>query len=169
MSTATMFERTGFAPPVAGYGSPYTAPVATPTSFPTGTNWLVVPRCTFKFEKCTGGYKVFCVCEDKMATSMVQNLCTMLAGGLCSFCCYWNGQTVCYCNFNVGVCKTEFTDTGCCWTYTSGDAQCAKMIQSCCECCYQCWENGCTCCFYMNGTPVCCGCMCETTPKGKMK
>ena len=42
-----------------------------------GMNMMMVPRCTMKFEKCQGGMKISCVCEDAMACSMVQNLCTI--------------------------------------------------------------------------------------------
>jgi hypothetical protein len=118
---------------------------------------MMVPRCTFKFEKCTGGFKVTCSCEDKVACSMVQNLCTMLAGGMCSCCCLYNGMTVYYCNFTMGMCRCEATDSGVCFTCTSGDTQCCQMIQACCDCLSTMTDAGCTCCFYMNNTPVCCG------------
>jgi hypothetical protein len=118
---------------------------------------MMVPRCSFKFEKCTGGFKVTCSCEDKVACSMVQNLCTMLAGGMCSCCCLYNGMTVYYCNFTMGMCRCEATDNGVCFTCTSGDQQCCQMIQACCDCLSTMTDAGCTCCFYMNNTPVCCG------------
>src|SRR5262245_38048525 len=98
MSSAVMMERTGTAMPgmgVPGFGTP---PVGAPAGVSAGTNWLMVPRCTFKVEKCTGGMKITCSCDDKLACSMVQNLCTMLAGGMCSCCAMLNGMTVCYCN-----------------------------------------------------------------------
>jgi len=157
MANAMVLERTGVGFPGVTFPTPTTPTVGAPTSFPTGFNWTVVPRCTFKFEKCTGGYKVWCYFEDKLASSMVQNLCSMLAGGLCSFCCYWNGAPVYFCHYTFATCKYEFTDSGCCFTFTSGDPQWAKIIQSCCECCHECYETGCTCCFFMNSTPVCCG------------
>jgi len=150
MTGAMMMERTGMS-------MPGTSPMGTATSMPTGTNWLMVPRCTFKVEKCAGGMKVTCVCDDKMACSMVQNLCSMLAGGMCSMCCMMNGMTVCCCNLTMGMCKCEMTKDGCCITCTSGDAKCCEMIQACCDCVAACLKNGCTCCMMMNNTPVCCG------------
>ena len=51
-----------------------------PSVSPAASNWMMVPRCTIKFEKCQGGMKITCVCDDQMARSMMQNLCTMLAG-----------------------------------------------------------------------------------------
>jgi hypothetical protein len=148
-----MSERTA-ALGVPGFG---TSPVGTPTGAPTTGNFVMVPRCTFKVEKCTGGFKFTCTCDDKLSCSMVQNLCTMLAGGLCSCCCTYNGFTVYYCNFTMGTCRYETTENGVCVTCTSGDPQCCQMIQACCDCLYQLLEAGCTCCFLMNSTPVCCG------------
>jgi hypothetical protein len=157
MSSTLMMERTGMGMPglgVPGLGAPT---VGTPTGSPMGTNWMMVPRCTFKVEKVQGGVKFTCCCDDKMALSMVQNLCQMLAGGMCSCCVMCNGMTVCHYNFTQGLCKCEPTDQGVCFTYTSGDPQCSQMIQSCADCISSCLECGCTCCFLMNSTPVCCG------------
>ena len=94
----------------------------------------MVPRCTIKIEKCTGGMKITCTCDDKMACSMMQNLCTMLAGGMCTCCMMMNGMMVCCCNLTMGMCKCEMTDKGCCITCTSGDEKCCEMIQACCDC-----------------------------------
>ena len=170
MSSAMMMERTSVGMPgmpFPGVGPP---PVGAPTGVPMGTNWMVVPRCTVRLEKCTGGMKIHCTCEDKMACSMVQNLCTMLAGGMCSCCCMLNGMTCCYCNFTVGMCRFEMTESGICMTCTTGDTSCCQMIQSCCDCVSCCMDCGCTCCFMINNTPVCCGCTeaCKTSsPSGK--
>jgi hypothetical protein len=120
-------------------------------------NVIMVPRCTMKVEKVQGGMKVTCSCEDKTAASMVQNLCTMLAGGMCSLCCTMNGMTVCVCNLTMGICKCDMTKDGCCLTCTSGDPKCCEMIQGCCDCVTAMLKGGCSCCFMMNSTPVCCG------------
>ena len=50
-------------------------------------NMAMLPRCTMKMEKCTGGMKMMCVCEDKMAATTLQNLCSSLAGTMCGCCC----------------------------------------------------------------------------------
>jgi len=157
MSSAMMMERTGMG--VSGMGMPgVSSPgLGTPTGMPAGVNWMVVPRCGLKMEKCTGGMKITCQCDDKMACSMVQNLCTMLAGGMCSCCVMMNGMCVCVCNLTMGMCKVEMTADGVCCTCTSGDAECCKMIQACCDCLCTMIEAGCTCCVMMNNTPVCCG------------
>jgi hypothetical protein len=152
MSSTMMMERTGMGMP--GLGVPGTQGVGGPTVMPSA---MMVPRCTFKVEKCTGGFKIYCSCDDKMATSMVQNLCTMLAGGMCSCCCMINGMTVCHCYLTMGMCKYEMTEDGCCITCTSGDTKCCEMIQACCTCIECCMDAGCTCCVMINNTPVCCG------------
>ena len=156
MSSAMMMERTGMGMP--GMGVPGVgAPGATPAAMPTSANWMMVPRCTFKIEKCTGGVKIYCACDDKMACSMVQNLCTMLAGGMCSCCCTYNGMVVCHCNLTMGMCKCEMTEKGCTITCTSGDAKCGEMIQACCDCMSTMLKDGCTCCLMVSNTPICCG------------
>src|SRR5262249_49729581 len=146
MSSTVMMERTGMGMPgmgVSGMGAPAMgAPAGT-----TGTaNYVMVPRCTLKFEKCQGGMKVHCICDDQMACSMMQNLCTMLAGGMCSCSMMLNGMVVCGCSLTMGMCKCEMTETGVCVTCTSGDAKCCEMIQACCDCLSCMLNAGCTCC-----------------------
>src|SRR6516164_529467 len=97
--TSMMMERST----VAGMGMGTTG-MGSPVMGGTGTmpaNWMMVPRCTLKFEKCQGGMKITCSCDDKMACSMMQNLCMMLQGGMCSCFCMMNGMTVCYYNFTM--------------------------------------------------------------------
>src|SRR5712691_5948169 len=125
MSTAMMMERTGMAMP--GMSTSGMPGMGTPATMPTTSNWMMVPRCTFKVEKCTGGMKINCICDDKMAVSMLQNLCTMMAGSMCSCCCMMNGMMVSCCNLTMGMCKVDMTKDGCCITCTSGDAKCCEM------------------------------------------
>ena len=110
------------------------------------------------FTKCTGGMKVTCVCEDKMSASMLQNLCTMMAGGMLSCCCTMNGLTVCCYNMTMAHCQCEPTEDGVCITCTSGDPACASMIEACCTSMAAMMKAGCCCCLTMNGTPICCAC-----------
>jgi hypothetical protein len=153
MTSTMMMDRTGMGVQgVSGVQSPGVGGMT-----PTTSNWLMVPRCTYKFEKCQGGMKVTCVCDDPMSRSMLQNLCTALMGGMCSYVCTLNGMTVCCCNLTMGMCKCEVTESGCCVTCTSGDSKCCEMIQSCCDCLSCMYNAGCTCCLMMNNTPVCCG------------
>src|SRR5438445_9861738 len=110
MSSTVMVERMGAGYPGAGMPS-YTTPMpSAPTGLPAAASYLMVPRCTLKFEKCSGGMKVTCSTDDKTSCSMMQNLCTMLAGGMCSCYATWNGVTVYCCNFTMGQCKYEMTD-----------------------------------------------------------
>ena len=136
-----------------------------PATMPVGPNHMMVPRCTLKFEHCTGGMKITCSCDDQVACGMLQNLCMMLQNGLCSCCCMMNGMVVCQCSLTMGMCNCEITKDGCCLTCTSGDAKCCSMIQACCDCLCAMCEAGCTCCVMLNNTPVCCGCTSCATPK----
>ncbi len=169
MSSAVLMERMGMAMPGLGAPGVGTPPVGVPSSVPTGINYTVVPRCTVRMEKFASGCKIYCSCDDKMACSMVQNLCTMFQGSMCSCCCTLNGMMVCCCNFTMGLCTCEMTDSGVCITCTSGDNACCQMIQSCCDCICSMVEAGCTCCVLLGGTPVCCGSgeTCKTPAKGK--
>ena len=129
--TSMMMERAAMAGMgAAGMGTPMMGG----TSARCRPTWMMVPRCTMKFEKCKGGMKITCTCDDQMACSMMQNLCTMLQGGMCSCCMMMNGMMVCCCNLTMGMCKCEMTDKGVCITCTSGDSKCCEMIQACCDC-----------------------------------
>ena len=126
------------------------------TASPAG-NAVVVPRCTMRVEKCAGGAKIFCECDDELACATLQNLCKSLCDGLCSVTCLKNGMCLCQCNFALCHCSCEFTAEGVCLTCSSGDAACCQICQSCCECLAECLAAGCQCCLCFNGTPVCCG------------
>lgn len=153
MTTAMMMDRASMMMPGMPTG------MAAPTGMPSAPNWMMVPRCTFKMEKMSGGMRITCKCDDMAGMAMMQNLCTMLAGGMCSCCCMMNGMMVCCCTLTMGMCKVEMTKDGCCVTCTSGDQGCCDMIQGCCDCMTACLKAGCTCCLMMNNTPVCCGTM----------
>jgi hypothetical protein len=155
MTAAMMVERSGM--PGMGMAGP-TGMMGTPSGSTAGMNMMMVPRCTMTFEKCTGGMKVTCKCDDTVSAAMLQNLCSMTTGGLCSCCVMMNGMMVCCCNLMMGMCKCEPTDDGVCITCTSGDKACCAMIQSCCDCMANMMKSGCTCCVMMNNMPVCCGC-----------
>jgi hypothetical protein len=152
MSSAIL-ERSQFA--AAGHaaaGAPGTA------GTPATGNWCVVPRCTMKVEKCAGGMKLNCVCDDEVSCLTLQNLCKALSNGLCSCTCTLNGMTVCMCNLNCGFCVCEPTKDGVCISCKSGDKACCDMIQACCDCLAKCLSSGCSCYVSFQGTPVCCGC-----------
>jgi hypothetical protein len=146
-----MMERTAM-------GMPGMGAMGAQAPMQTGANWLMVPRCTVKMEKCQGGMKIMCSCADATGCAMVQNLCGAMAGGMCSCCAMCNGMMCCCCNLTMGMCKCDMTKDGVCITCTSGDAKCCEMIQSCCDCMSAMMKAGCTCCVMMNNTPVCCSC-----------
>src|SRR5271167_4072727 len=101
MVTAMMnpMAATGMTSP--GVGMPGSMTGMTPMT----SNMVMAPRCTMKMEKCQGGMKITCTCEDATACAMMQNLCSMMAGGMCSVCCMMNGMMVCCCNLTMGMCK----------------------------------------------------------------
>jgi hypothetical protein len=147
--TSMMMERAPMTmPPMTGSGM---------STMPTGAQWLMIPRCTMKMEKCNGGMKITCTCDDKAACTMMQNLCNMMAGGMVSCCMMMNGMALCTCNLTMGMCKCDMTKDGVCITCTSGDKMCCDMIQACCECMATMLKAGCCCCMCVNGNPVCCG------------
>lgn len=159
MSSLMMFDRSamlasaGAMPTSTAAGLP-----AAPSVSPMMGNMCMLPRCQMKFEKCKGGMKIVCNCEDEVACAMLQNMCKMLADGLCSCCCLMNGRAICQCNLAMCKCECAATKDGVCITCTSGDKACCEMIQACCDCLCQCMEAGCMCCVSMGGMPVCCGC-----------
>jgi hypothetical protein len=154
MSSAVLERRgafaTGAAPAFAG-----NAPAAAPTP-----NLCVVPRCELKFEKCKGGFRIQCSCDDAVACSTLQSLCQALCDGTCSCSCTWNGIQVCNFNLCCGHCKCENTKEGCCITCVSGDAKCCEMLQACCDCLETCCKSGC-CCYVCFGNTCCCCGTCE--------
>ena len=138
-------------------GSPASGASSAPGAAP-AANWCVVPRCTLKVEKCPGGLKLHCKCDDDVACATLQNLCKMLAGSMCSCCCTLNGVPCCTLNLACGICTCECTKDGVCITCTSGDKACCEMIQACCDCLACLCKNGCCCYVCFGNTPVCCCC-----------
>jgi hypothetical protein len=157
MASSVLLERGASA--VAPFSGTATGwqPGAIPAGSPATANWCVLPRCSVEFEKCTGGFKIRCRCEDEVATGTLQNLCRMLSDGLCSCSCCQNGICICQCNFAFGNCKCEYTKDGCTISCTSGDKAFSASLQACCEALSTCCESGCCCYISFNNTPICCG------------
>lgn len=128
-----------------------------PTGLPTGASWCVLPRCEMTFEKCAGGLKIHCRCDDEVSCGTLQNLCGMLCDGTCSCNVTCNGIQVICCTLTMGLCTCQMTQEGCCITCVSGDAKCAAMLQACCDALACCCTSGCCCYVSFAGTPVCCG------------
>lgn len=119
-------------------------------------NMMMMPRAKMTMEKCKDGMKMMCMASDETACAMMQNLCTMLSGGMVSCSMMMNGMMMMNCNMMMGMCKCEMTKDGLCMTWTSGDAMMCKMIQMCCDCMMNMMDCGCTAVMCMNNTPVCC-------------
>ncbi|BAH06086.1 hypothetical protein CKR_1035 [Clostridium kluyveri NBRC 12016] len=58
----------------------------------TQMNTMMIPRVTMKMEKCENGMKVICMTKDETAAAMMQNLCSMLSGGMASMSMMMNGM-----------------------------------------------------------------------------
>ena len=131
-----------------------------PNMMPMGMGMAMMPRCTMKMEKCTGGMKITCMCDDEMAAATLQNMCKMMAGGMMSMCCIINGMMMCKCN--MAMCKREcaMPKDGVCMTCTCGDKAMCDLLQACCDCMCMCMKAGCMCCMMIGGMPMCCGCCC---------
>jgi hypothetical protein len=121
-------------------------------------NMMMIPRATMKMEKCENGMKMMCMTKDETAAAMMQNLCSMLNGGMTSVCMMMNGMKMMECNMMMGMCKCEMTMDGMMITWTSGDEMMCNMIQKCCDCMMKMMECGYTAVMCMNNTPVCCCC-----------
>src|SRR4051812_24527239 len=61
---------TGMGAPTMGTGM-----MGGTSTMPSGMNMMMVPRCTMTMEKCPGGMKITCTCEDATSAGMLQNLC----------------------------------------------------------------------------------------------
>ena len=61
-----------------------------------------------------------------MACATMQNLCTMMAGGMLSCGMMMNGMMVNCCNMTMGMTRCEMTEKGCTFTCTSGDKACCE-------------------------------------------
>jgi len=154
MNTMMMAERMG----MAGMGVPGAPPMGMnlPAAMPVGMNMVMVPRCTIRFEKCPGGMRMVCACEDRAAAGALQNLCAMMGNGMCGCCAMMNGMMVCCCNMPMPMCQCQETPEGVTMVCTSGDSKCCDMIQGCCDCMNCMMQAGCMCCVLLNNMPVCC-------------
>lgn len=154
MSQAVMFERFP-----AGCFTPQNRETFSGVSpqYAPGNRMVMMPRCTMRFEKCDGGFKIHCCCEDQADCATLQELCNLSSDGLCSCCCTKNGIPCCQVFLCWGTVKCELTKDGCCITCTSGDKGCCDMLQACCDCLDRCLHQGCCCYVAFGGTTICCG------------
>src|SRR3990170_4576036 len=95
MSSSALLERGSSAVAPFSGSIPGIQAGSIPAGSPATANWCVLPRCTVEFEKTSNGCKIHCRCDDEIARGTMQNLCRMLADGLCSCCCTLNGKPCC--------------------------------------------------------------------------
>ena len=69
MTTTMMMERAGM---MAGMNPMMSGAMGGMAPVPTTPQWMMVPRCTMKMEKCKDGMKITCSCDDKMSATMIQ-------------------------------------------------------------------------------------------------
>src|ERR1700733_11288856 len=132
MTSAVVMERAGMGMPGMGHAS--AGPMGSTGPMPTSPQWMMVPRCKIKMEKCTGGMKMTCACDDAMSATMLQNLCSMMAGGMCGCCMMMNGVMKCYCIKGMGMFMCEPTKYCVYITCTIFDPACCAMIVAICHC-----------------------------------
>ena len=102
MTSSMVMERAGMGMLGMGMGSMMQGAMGGTATMPASPQGMMVPRCKMTMTKCKGGMQITCQCDDKMTATMLQNLCTMMAGGMCSCCMMMNGMMVCCCNMTMG-------------------------------------------------------------------
>ena len=116
-----------------------------------------LPRCEMRVERCDGGCKIYCSCDDAEDRRALQAAGEKMAGKLCSVSCSLHGEPICHCTFNCCDCTCECTRTaeGMCLTCVSCDPACCEMVQAICDCIARCQECGCDCMLHCGETPIC--------------
>ena len=109
--------------------------------------------CELSFEKCKGGFRVNCCCDDSTECAELHDLCEAICDSECSCCCLRDEKQICSFNLCCSQCKCESTQDGCCITCTN--AKCCAMLEAICDCIECCCENGC-CCYICFGQKCCC-------------
>src|SRR5262245_39152918 len=97
--------------------------------------------CELSFEKCAGGFRLGCCCDDSMECADLQSLCEAICERNCICCCVRDGVEVCNFNLCCGQCKCEGTKDGCCITCSS--SKCCDTLQAICDCLECCCQDGC--------------------------
>src|SRR5262245_22640423 len=131
--------------------------VMTARSAAQAENMCDAVQCELRFEKCKGGFRIQCCCDDQATCADLQSLCQAMCDGNCSCICNQNGVQVCNFALCCDKCTCKNTKEGCCITCTSGDAKCCEVLQACCDCLEICCKSGCCCCVCFGDTCCCCG------------
>jgi hypothetical protein len=137
-----------------------TATIKSPNNFKTKTTAASkkfdlqdAVACEFSFEKCKGGFRITCGCDDSLECADMQGLCAAICERNCSICCVRDGIEIC--NFNLSCCQClcDNTKDGCCISCCNN--KCCDMLQAICDCLQCCCENSC-CCYVCFGDKCCC-------------
>lgn len=123
-----------------------------------GMETMNLPRCEMRLERCEGGCKIYCSCDDANDRRALQAVCEKLAGKMCCMTCSLNGEALCHCCLTCcdRTCECTRTADGVCIACTSNDGNCCDLIQAMCDCIRRCQECGCECTLCCDETPVCC-------------
>ena len=121
------------------------------------TAMLTQAQCTLQFEKCKGGFRIECCCDDAACCADLKALCESICDTCCSCCCTINGKQVCNIEICCDSCECKQIDNRCRITFTSKDNHCCQVLQKCCDCLEACCKAGCCCAISFGSTCVCCG------------
>src|SRR5437868_5305748 len=69
--TSKLMERAGMIMPGMGTPAMGTGMMGSTGPMPAGMNMMMVPRCTMKMEKCSGGMKITCTSDDATSAGML--------------------------------------------------------------------------------------------------
>lgn len=114
-------------------------------------------RCEMRMERCEGGCKITCSCDNADDCCSLQAICEAMAGKMCCMTCSRDGEMICHCSMSCcGNCECKMTADGVCISCTSADCNCADLIQAMCDCIRRCQACGCECTLCFDEKAVCC-------------
>src|SRR5262245_29078897 len=73
---------------------------------------LDVPQCELRMAECTGGCKIYCICDDELACATLHDLCRTMLDCPCSISCTKDGVVVCRCDLDCCDCCCELLSNG---------------------------------------------------------
>ena len=114
-------------------------------------------QCTLRFEKCKGGFRIHCCCDDQTECPEFQTLCQALCDGNMLCCCMHNGNPIGSINLCCGECECDCASDGCCVTCTGCDKNRCKILRACCDFLEICCKNGGCCNICFSDTCCCSG------------
>jgi len=155
-STFPKTTQSGVNPIKPSLGLPPGEVLAPPATL-TGPALIGVPRCAFRLEKTPHGCNIFCVTEDPMACSMMQQLGKKLSGGPVTLGCMFNGRISFHANLAMAGNRVESTTSGVNILLSSNEPQSISLLQLYGDTWLASLEGGQSCSILINGTPICTG------------